>query len=84
MAIGQVRSEGKEQGRVALRSPAFEETDLDAARLRPEREAQRRGRGILRGRQRAHHEEQRLARLRGQVQPAQVFPAHMVLPEQQL
>jgi hypothetical protein len=73
MAIGQVRGQGKEQGRVALRPAAFDENDLDTARLRPQGQAQRCRRGVLPGRQRPHHEEQGFPRLRGQVQAAQVF-----------
>ncbi|KQX96864.1 hypothetical protein ASD28_17385 [Massilia sp. Root133] len=84
MAIGQVRVQGKEQRRVTLRPAAFDETDLDAARLRPQGQAQRRRRGVLPGRQRTHHEEQGFPRLRGQVQAAQVVGADIVLPEQQL
>lgn len=80
----EIRGKRQEQRRIALRSPALDEVDLQAAGLGPQRQAQRRRRGILPRRQWTHHEEQGLAALRRQVQAAQAVAAHLVLPEQQL
>jgi hypothetical protein len=71
MSLQQRRGQGKEQWRIALRPPAFYKIDLQPAGGGPQGQPQRRGRGILRGRQRAHQAEQRLAALRRQMQPAQ-------------
>jgi hypothetical protein len=54
-----------------------------AAGRRPQAQAQGRGRGVLRGGERAQHEKQGFAALRGQVQAPQGFATGMVLPEQQ-
>ena len=84
MSLQERRSERQtkreEQRRIALRPPALDEVDVHAAGCRTQRQAQRRRRRVLARRQRAHQEEQRFAALRRQVQAAQAFAAHLVVP----
>ena len=67
----------------ARRTPAFENGDPDALRLRRKREAQRRRRCLLAHCQGTEHEEERFAGLGGEVQPPQFGYPDRVGPEDQ-
>ena len=67
----------------ACRTPALDNGDPDALRLRREREAQGGGRGLFARCQGTEHEEKRLAGLGGQVQPPQFGYPDRVSPQDQ-
>jgi hypothetical protein len=71
------------QGGGKLRPPALEDAYGELPAVRHERQPQGRGRGFLRGRQRAEQQDEGCARFRGQSEPPQLAIARARQPQEQ-